>query len=144
MIRQRWTPYWEWEDYHAGMWRKIPRDQEAEWVALAVRFTGNTDRYGKWMRKVVMKWPRTMINALTNPSINQLAFVGHCAACYALHIPEYITRMAWGELTDKQRTDANQQAREAIELWRKKHLITLGHGSEDVTIMGYQMKCLPK
>ena len=67
------------------------------------------------MRKVVASWPRTMLNNLTNKSINRRAFLGHCACCYKFKCPEYITRMAWHELTDMQRILADNEAQIIID-----------------------------
>lgn len=118
-VPQKWTPYWEWEDYHAGMWRTLPKHLEATYTEIAVNFTGDHLLYGEAMREVIFKWPRTMINSLTNPSINKRAFLGHCAVQYKINIPEYITRMAWRQLTDKQRVLADEQAEKNINLWLK-------------------------
>ncbi|MHA2404643.1 MAG: hypothetical protein ACXADH_16710, partial [Candidatus Kariarchaeaceae archaeon] len=87
---QQYVPYWEWEDWINGMWRKV--DSEPEWIAKAVEFTGDHIRYGSAMREVSIEWPRTMINSLTNKSINRRAFLGHCACSFKINCPEYITR----------------------------------------------------
>lgn len=112
-----YTPYWEWEDWKAGMWRKVTDEEYYKYLNLAIEFTGDWVKYGHAMRIVVFKWHRTMLNSLTNPSMNKRAFVGHCATQYAINCPEYITRAAWRELTEKQRVEANKQADYAIKLW---------------------------
>lgn len=38
-----------------------------------------------------------------------------------LGIPEYITRMAWKELTEEQRNAANDQAQQVITLWLTRY-----------------------
>ena len=73
------------------------------------------------MRKVIMDWPRTMENSLTNMAINQRAFVGHCACCYDFNCPEYITRMAWKHLTERQRIEADAIAQKHINNWRRTY-----------------------
>lgn len=110
-IKQRYVPYWEWEDYINGMWGKDERLQEA------IEFTGDYIKYGNAMKEVVEAWPRTMLNSLTNTSINKRAFLGHCAVCYKLGICESTTRAAWKELTDQQRYDADKVAQETINNW---------------------------
>ncbi len=135
MIKQVYIPYWYWEDWLNGMWSKTEFD-----IKLAISFTGNHKKYGNAMKKVIKKWPYTMLNSLTNPSINKRAFLGHCAASYAIKCPEYVTRLAWGELTDKQRYLADKVAQETIDEWREKYLNTLKRGNKDVISMGYQMK----
>ena len=110
-IKQVYIPYWEWEDYLAGMWGKDDRVQEA------VDFTGNHILYGNAMKEVIQAWPKTMLNSLTNPSINKRAFLGHCAVCYKTGICESTTRAAWRLLTDQQRKDADKVAQETINEW---------------------------
>lgn len=110
-IKQRYVPYWEWEDYINGMWGKDERLQEA------IEFTGDHIKYGNAMKEVIEAWPRTMLNSLTNTSINKRAFLGHCAVCYKLGICESTTRAAWKELTDQQRYDADKIAQETINNW---------------------------
>lgn len=121
-IKQVWIPYWEWEDYKAGMWRKIENEEEErKLIRKAYYFTRVWQKYGRAMKKVVKAWPKTMINSLTNHSVNQRAFVGHCAVQYQLNIPEYITRIAWKQLTDKQREDADAIAQKVIDKWKKEY-----------------------
>lgn len=100
------------------MWRKVPKSEEAVLLRLAIDFTGDWAAYGEAMRDVIFEWPRTMLNSLTNNAINQRAFLGHCACCFRHDIPEYITRMAWGKLTDTQRLNADAIAQNVIDSWK--------------------------
>lgn len=121
-IKQVWIPYWDWEDWKHGMWRKLPKEQEAEMLERCIEFTGNWVLYGEWMQRVVQEWPLTMLNSLTNPSVNKRAFIGHCACSLAFGCPEYITRMAWKELTDQQRLDADDIAEITYHEWKNNRL----------------------
>ena len=118
-INRVYVPYWMWEDYQAGMWKK---SQDEELLNRAIEFTGDHIRYGEAMSEVVIKWPHTTLNSLTNQSINQKAFVGHCAVQYRLGIPENITRMAWKELSSEQQIKANKVAEQAIKKWIKAYI----------------------
>ena len=120
-IKQIYVPYTEWEDWINGMWRKLPKEEESAMLKLAIAFTGDHIKYGAAMRDVIHAWPRTMLNSLTNTSINQRAFLGHCACTYAFSCPEYITRMAWKELTNAQRFEADRVAQETINHWKIIH-----------------------
>lgn len=144
MIKQVYTPYWEWECYKAGMWNKVGKEEEVIMIDKAISFTGNHIEYGEAMKDVVFKWNKTMVNHLTNKSINRRAFLGHCAVYYKLQIPEYIVRKAWKSLTDKQRILADSVANKTIknwELWYMRKLMnTSTLGKEDVIKMGFQMK----
>jgi len=116
-IRQVFIPYHEWEDWLNGMWNKGDESQ----LQAAVDFTGDWQRYGEAMGEVIIAWPRTIINSLTNVSINRRAFLGHCAVCFKLQIPESITRQAWGMLTDQQRFDADAIAEKHIKHWEYEY-----------------------
>jgi len=121
-IARVYIPYWEWEDWKEGMWRKI-NDKEEENILLqkAIEFTGDWVKYGTAMQKVVTLWPNTMLNTLTNVSANRRAFLGHCAVQMEINCPEYITRLAWKELTDKQREEADEIAQLTIDEWIEEY-----------------------
>lgn len=143
-LKQQYVPYWKWECYKSGMWSRVSKEDEAIMLKKAIDFTSNHIDYGDAMRDVVFKWKYSMINFLTNKSINRKAYLGHCAVFYKLQIPEYIVRMAWKKLTDNQRILANLEAEKTIKLWEAKQLEkstnTLKIGKGDVTKMGFQMK----
>jgi len=114
-MKRVYIPYWDWEDWNHGMWRKV--QDEKLWLEKAIEFMGDHIMYGAAMIDVVIAWPNTMLNNLTNPSMNKLAFIGHCACCYEFGCPEYVVRMAWKELTNEQRELANDQARTVLNIW---------------------------
>jgi hypothetical protein len=121
-IKQVYIPYWEWEDWKAGMWRKIESaEEEFRLLEAATAFTGDHILYGGAMKEVITEWPKTMLNSLTNPSVNKRAFLGHCAVQFKIGIPEYIVRMAWKKLTDQQRHDADKVAQETVDNWLYEH-----------------------
>jgi hypothetical protein len=67
--------------------------------------------------RVVNEWPYSCEQAFTNPGMNHLAWVGHAACCLAIQCPEYVTRRAWGKLTNQQQIDANEKAALAVQMW---------------------------
>jgi len=112
---QVYIPYWEWEDYINGMWRRLPKCDEVNAITIAIEFTGNHILYGSAMKEVIIEWPKTMLNSLTNKSINRRAFLGHCACQFKINIPEYIVRAAWKQLTSSQRILADYEAEKQIK-----------------------------
>lgn len=116
-MKQIYHPYWNWEDFKAGMWRKVSPEDELSMLAQAIEFTGDHVKYGQAMLRVVDEWPITCEHNLSNDSLSRRAFIGHAAVCLELGIPEYIVRMAWGKLTDNQRIEANKVADIAIGKW---------------------------
>jgi hypothetical protein len=103
------------------MWHKANRTEEIALLPRAIKFTGNAELYGLYMRKVAEEWPFSSEHNLTDLSINRRAWIGHAATCIAIGCPEYITRRAWWELSVKQQDDANHQADLAINEWEMYH-----------------------
>lgn len=108
------------------MWRTVPKDDEQRYTDMAVAFTGDHKLYGSWMRRAVMEWPISAEHNLTDLSINRKAWTGHAAICMANGCPEYVTRAAWGMLTDDQRLKANSVAQDAIDEWEAMYLAKQG------------------
>jgi len=114
--------YEKWEEVDSGMWDKASADAERELLSKAIDFTGNAELYGSFMLKIIEDWPFSCEQAFTNPSMNHLAWVGHAACCLAIGCPEYITRRAWGVLSQKQKDEANEKATNAVYRWTVKYL----------------------
>lgn len=111
----------KWEDYQFGMWRKLPVYQEAVFLEAAIKFTGNFELYGKYMIRAINEWPFGCEHNLSCIGMNRQAYIGHAATCIAIGSPEYITRLAWHQLTQKQQDDANNQADIAIKIWEENY-----------------------
>jgi hypothetical protein len=126
------------------MWNKVDKQTELIMLKKAIIFTGNYVDYEKSMNDVVFKWKNTMLNNLSNLSINRKAFLGHCAVFYKMQIPEYIVREAWKMLTDEQRIKANISAENTIKKWELWYMneskSILKHGKKDAIKTGYQTK----
>lgn len=144
-MKQVYIPYYKWECFKSGMWNKVKNKKiEIELLDKAVLFTGNHILYGEAMRKSIGLWKYSMLNFLSNKSMNRKAYLGHCAVFVEKQIPEYIVRMAWKKLTKKQRELADLEAEKYIKEWElhymKKSMITLKLGKKDVIQKGFQMK----
>lgn len=116
-MRRIYHPYWQWEDYRSGMWRKISADEESEMLKRAIEFTGNAELYGSFMLRVAQEYRYACEHNLSEVGMNRRAWIGHAAANLAIGSPEYITRRAWWMLTEQQRIDADAQADAAIRHW---------------------------
>ncbi len=106
-----------WEDYLSGMWRDTYGAERQAYLKRAIRFTGNASLYGRWMMRVVRRWPYACLENLSDIGRNRQAFIGHAACCLALGCPEDITRLAWHQLTQQQQDAANAEADKAIAYW---------------------------
>jgi hypothetical protein len=120
-MKRIWHPYTLWEDWRAGMWRRVNQQEEDGFVERAILFTGNAKLYGSFMFRVVREWPFSCEHNLTEVAMNRRAWVGHAAACMAIDCPEYLTRRAWWMLTQEQRDAADYQATLAIREWIARH-----------------------
>jgi len=118
-LKRIWRPIETWEEIPAGMWSEV--QSRAEHLARAIEFTGDHERYGRYMMRVVEEWPNSCANALTDYSLNRKAWIGHAACALAIGCPEDIVRQAWGLLSDEQRALANRQADRAIQSWEMRH-----------------------
>jgi hypothetical protein len=118
-MRRVHHPFWLWEDLR--MWRDVSEADQRRLLVVAVEFTGNAPLYGQWMLRVLDAMPIACEHNLTEPSLNRQAWIGHAACFLATECPEYVTREAWGKLTQRQRDEANAQADRAIHRWEVKH-----------------------
>lgn len=123
-LERVYHPWHEWEEVRFNMWGTV--EDRKKWVASAIRFTGDYKRYGRFMMRVINEWPVSCENALTDPSINQKAWVGHAACALALECPEDVTREAWKHLTDEQQLLANKEAQHAIDTWKVRYAASKG------------------
>lgn len=114
----------DWEEARYNMWGTV--ENRRRWVEAAIKFTGDHKRYGRFMMRVIEEWPISCENALTDPSINQKAWIGHAACALALECPEDITREAWSYLSDEQQLLANQKAQHAIDAWKMRYAKSKG------------------
>lgn len=123
-FKRVYHPYWDWEEIDYNMWGTVSNRAAA--LSKAILFTGDHKKYGRFMMRVVNEWKISCENALTDYSLNRKAWVGHAACALANAIPEDITRLAWGKLTDEQRLLANKEAERAIQHWEYHYAENLG------------------
>lgn len=103
------------------MWRKVAPNEEALFLEKAILFTGNADLYGEYMVRAINEWPNGCEHNLSCTGMNRQAWIGHAAACIAINSPEYITRLAWWQLTQEQQDLANAKADTAIQIWENNY-----------------------
>jgi hypothetical protein len=119
-IKQVWHDVRDWEEVASNMWGEVLDQNQA--LQTAIAFTSDHKLYGSFMKKVCNEWLISCENALTDPYINQKAWLGHAAVALAYNIPEDITRKAWSYLTDEQKYLANKEAEREVSLWKERYI----------------------
>lgn len=119
-VKQVWHDVRNWEEVAHNMWGEVTDKKAA--LETAIAFTSDHRMYGYYMKRVAMEWPVSCENALTDPYLNQSAWIGHAAVALAHNIPEDITRQAWSYLTDEQKYMANQEAARTIAAWKMRYV----------------------
>ena len=134
MIKQIYHPYWLWEDFKNGMWRKLTKEEESELLPQVIEFTGNHELYGGAMFEVIREWKYSCEHNLSDLNVNRRAWLGHAACCFKHGWPEYLVREAWNQLTSDQQFKANTMADNAIREWELKYK---KHAETQLRIIGF-------
>lgn len=109
------------EEYRAGMWEELPIEVRDAHVRKAADLMRDPDAFEAACSRATAEWPNSTAVAMTTPSMNLKAWIGHAGSCVATGTPEHLTRQAWRELTEAQQDAANDAAQRAIETWRRNH-----------------------
>lgn len=120
MKREKY-PYHEWEDYQAGLYA-------LNWnagVDVAIGLLSRPVALLDAMRRAVREWPKAAAHHLTDGGMNQRAWLGWAACGIAAQVPAHMTRAAWWQLTDQERSAANAVADAVIEEYEVRHAPTL-------------------
>jgi hypothetical protein len=120
MTRRKY-PYYEWEDYRAGLygltWGGTMTD-----AGVLLASPCDLERA---MRNAVDSWPKAAAHHLTDGGMNQRAWLGWAACGIAKQVPAHLTRAAWWTLVDTQRAEANAAADAVIADYGAGYVQTL-------------------
>ena len=122
-MKQIFKPYWLWEDHKAGLYNKNSySEQETETLAaLAKTLLSNPEHFKVVALKVIKDWKVSSDVNLSNRSRNRQAWLGQASCCYALGIPEYVTKFGWRLMSPTEQAEANLVADEVIKKWEENH-----------------------
>ena len=120
-------PWSELEEYQpdGGMWSIPAAYDRPQFVADSSALMADPNRFYLSMIRATTEWPRSTENALTNPSLNHRAWIGHAGCYLATGSPEETTRLGWHELDEPEQYAANAAADRAIQKWRESHHLLL-------------------
>ena len=120
MIEQKFHPYYEWEDYQAGMYDEL-KDGRQQRIELAINLLSNCMNLHYFMKEVTIRWKIVTEEVFTNQKRNKRSWLGQAACCLFAGVKEDETREAWKFLSKEQRTKANATADQIIKEWVKEY-----------------------
>jgi hypothetical protein len=115
-------PWYELEEFHpdGGMWSIPPAADRARLARAAEVLMAHPDRFREAMRRACREWPKSTEAALTNPSLNHRAWLGHAGCWLATGSPEETTREGWRLLDPDEQAAADDAAEQVIDWWRHR------------------------
>jgi len=97
----------------------------------AVYILSNPGVFMSLLAEVMVKWPVSTEEHLTNTSSNRRAWCGQAACSYGRGVPETNTRVAWSMLTFIQQHEANTVANKKIKEYERAYReLHIGMGAE--------------
>lgn len=112
-------PYDKWEDYNLGMYQKTCYMDEQSLITECETLLACPEWLSETMGFIVSSWKYSTQQNLTNTNRNRQAWLGQ-ASCILIHgAPEYITKLAWNNLTIDQQSVANKIADDKISLFEE-------------------------
>lgn len=109
------------EEYQSNMWREVPIDKRQGYIEATAEIMRKPDDFERAMMRAVFEWPNSTAAALTTPSLNYQAWIGHAGCAIELGSPEHLTRQGWRLLNSDEQDAANLAASKAIEFWREQN-----------------------
>jgi hypothetical protein len=114
--------YTEWECFRHGMYEtKTKYMDEQTLIQDCVNMLSCPYYLQESMLFVTHHWVKSAHQHLSNTSRNRQAYLGQTANCWAHGAPEILTKLAWNELTENQKTRANEVADYVIRDWEDKY-----------------------
>lgn len=115
---RRFFHYSEMEEYSSVMWLDVPVGERGWHISNAAEVMRDYDLFRSNCAKVFVEWPNSSSTAMSTPSLNMNAWIGHASMCIAYGTPEHLTRMGWRLLSENEQDMANMAAQEVIATWR--------------------------
>lgn len=119
-MKRIYHPYQKWEDYQNGMYdllKEYTEEEEEQLARMVKDLLSNSRNFEYIATKVITEWINSAELNLSNPSRNRQAWIGQASCCYALKVPERITKLGWHLMTPSQQTEANRVADLVIKQW---------------------------
>jgi len=111
---QFYAPYWDWEDFNAGMYNDCSEILFEKMVKNSVSVLSDSEFFLKSALQMIESWDVSAKVNLTNIRANKRAWIGQATCCYLHGCNEKATRKAWSILTEEERLKANKVADKII------------------------------
>lgn len=121
-MRQVFFHYSDLEEHTAGMWRMVAVEEREGYTEAAANLMRHPAAFTAAMMKALDGWPNSMLAAMTTPSLNRRAFMGHSGCCIGVGSPEELTRLGWHRLNQDEQDAANAAADTIIEAWERSQI----------------------
>lgn len=122
MIERIYHPYFNWEDFEFGMYEKTCYMDETQLMWECALLLKCPEWLWESMQYVSHNWVISSEHHLTNTQRNRQAWLGQAACCFVHGAPEYVTKLGWHKLIEKEKRLANDVADAVISEWEEKHL----------------------
>lgn len=119
-MKRIWHPWDKWECFKAGFYNSLPPTgiSKEDALNLYADFLKNTPRFKKAALRVLIEWPISCEQFLSNEHINRIAWIGQSSMCIETGVPSSY-RAGFKLLTEKQQAIANHTAQQIIDHWIK-------------------------
>jgi hypothetical protein len=117
--KNRKYPYWEWEDYQAGLFAIVSPVEMPERSKEAANKMRQIKQWGDCMDRVIKEWPKSSSQNLLPSALGHCrAWIGQAAMCLWCGTPAGVTRNAWWRLDENEKREANARADRAVNSFR--------------------------
>ena len=122
MIKQKFHHFAKWEDYKNGLFDRSV-ENALDMINASMELLANQEEFYKQASKMVREWENSAEHNLTDRSQNRQAWIGQATCCYVHKAPDFITKVAWQQMCNSNRTEANKTADEVIREWEAVYIL---------------------
>jgi hypothetical protein len=114
-------PWHKWEDHKNGFYDNCSGEEKKKFQNGIIEMFSCAQKTAESMTFIVENWVNSCEHNLTNPSMNQIAYIGQAACCHYCGAPSTITMETWSKLPKEIRDQADRIATQAIEQWKENN-----------------------
>ena len=119
-MKRIWIDYRKAEDWKSGLFNG-KHSKENDYIIKSKRLLCDKNDFYHSAIDMIKKWQVASIINLSNKNSNRKAWVGQATCCFIYGCPDYVTKKAWGLMTEQQQIEANKIADNIIEEFENKY-----------------------